>query len=875
MIKRFKKIIFTLILTVTIFNFVIGSNPSFAEERTLNAKQIEVVNSVTNLAGGIVSILLWKERALIAAIALGLDNVTAHLVKDFGINKDVSATDKKYYEETITPYAIFFNKYNLLDINFFDINGANTGEESSSIKTIREEVAKWYFILRNLSAACMLAILIYVGIRMATSTLVEDKAKYKKMLMDWVVGMVILFMLHYIMIFVIYLNNSLVKALEIAFTSMNNGTADNPKAMSELIQNLALNSVLSIGITSFSTLIVFVMIVFQTIMFLIAYVTRMVKVAFLIIISPLITLTYAIDRMGDGKAQAFNTWMKEFVFTILIQPFHCIVYFAFGSVAFSLLTASDMGNITMGKLPMGIMAVMCLKFINDAEQIVRHIFHFEDDNRGALATGAVVTMAALSNAQKLGGAARQGLNGMRSGFANMRNNGTRTLNQVQNSMMNSNSSLIQGAGKGLEKSRQALDKGIDVIKNNSATRAIGNVMEKGKHTITGVTGSYRNAKEYISKSGKLGEWIVKRNSLTHALGNMAILASMASGQSTMEALGKGAAFEKAAEEFFPNSRNGIAASQSSNLENVEQQEYDDLKEKLGEVGEDLNDIEDEADRLGLDKDETDANSHDDKADKLDKEASELEAEANTAFSEEDAKRLRELEEEMAGATSVEEARKAAKHKDELIRLQKAKAESEAKKMEAEALRAESAQEREKANVLKHRNALRTQFASMASQREHFFDREAIKQRMQRRRSGANKKELQTIGNEIIKLILEAKLAHKARPTTMDHDEELDEDTIDEANKSFEFIKDTLALAAKKHSDVNMEDLISRSTDLDPADSVYEDLKQQISKYFTEVRKDELATAWQRGSQYGASAGDMDDAMVERVLAALYNGNIKP
>ncbi len=861
MFKKFKKIIFTLILLVTIFNFILNSNVVMASEG-LNAKQIEVVNGVTNLAGGIVSILLWKERALITAIALGMNIVTAKLASSFGV-----VGDKAEYKQVITPFAIFFNKYYLLDINFFNIDG--TG--NATIKSIREGVAKWYFVLRNISAAAMVAILIYVGIRMATSTLVEDKAKYKKMLVDWCVGVAILFLLHYIIIFVIYLNNSLVKALEYAFTSMTTSrAAADSTATNKIIQDLAMNSVLSIGITSFSSLIVFVMLVFQTIMFLIAYVTRMVKVAFLIIIAPLITLTYCIDRMGDGKAQAFNIWLKEFIFTILIQPFHCIVYFAFGSVAMSLLVEGLSGGITMDKLSIGIMAVLCLKFINDAEQIVRHIFHFEDDNKGALATGAIVTMAALSNAQKLGGAARTGINGMKTNFANIRNDGTKRMNQFKNLVNNSDNPLLKGAGAGLGKMEGALNKGVDALKNNKATEALGKAFDVGRRSITGVKTEYNGFKKWVANKGRLGQWMVQHNSVSHALGNMAVLAAMASGASTMEAIGKGKAFEKAAGEFFPNSTGNIATSEADHAIAAEQQDYDNLKKKVDDTAEELGETEEEADRLGLDSDETDDGVHDAKAKSLDEEAGKLEEDASKLFTSADAQKLAGYEELIRRNGRIQGKKNNAEYKA----LLKKKAEAEANKLEAEALREEAAREKEKANLIRKRNGLRADLKSLSDQKDRFFDKDTVKQRMQRRRSGANKKELKSISDEITKLIIEAKLARKSKPMSMDHDEEVDEDTIDEAGKARQFIQDTLALAAKKHSEVNLDDLISRATDLDPADPVYEDLKEQMSRYFTEVKKEELATAWQRGSQYGASGGDMDDAMAERILAALQMGRIK-
>lgn len=96
---------------------------------------------------------------------------------------------------------------NFLDVNFFDFNVDGT------LLAFRQAVAKWYYILRLISAAILLVILIYVGIRMAISTIASEQAKYKQMLVDWVTSLALLFLLHYIIIFAITVNSSLVKAL--------------------------------------------------------------------------------------------------------------------------------------------------------------------------------------------------------------------------------------------------------------------------------------------------------------------------------------------------------------------------------------------------------------------------------------------------------------------------------------------------------------------------------------------------------------------------------------------------------------------------------------------------------------------------------------
>ena len=36
--------------------------------------------------------------------------------------------------------------------------------------------------------------------------------------------------------------------------------------------------------------------------------------AFLTMVAPLVAFMYPIDKMNDGKAQGFDTWIKEYIF---------------------------------------------------------------------------------------------------------------------------------------------------------------------------------------------------------------------------------------------------------------------------------------------------------------------------------------------------------------------------------------------------------------------------------------------------------------------------------------------------------------------------------------------------------------------------------
>ncbi len=78
---------------------------------------------------------------------------------------------------------------------------------------IKDNVAMWYYILRLMAAAAMLAVLIFVGIKIAITTVASEKAVFKRMLVDWVVGAIILFSTQFIMATIIQINEGMISVL--------------------------------------------------------------------------------------------------------------------------------------------------------------------------------------------------------------------------------------------------------------------------------------------------------------------------------------------------------------------------------------------------------------------------------------------------------------------------------------------------------------------------------------------------------------------------------------------------------------------------------------------------------------------------------------
>ena len=394
--KRFKKLIWCIVIFITVINLIITLFPTSADMALAtdtsssvetvetideNADYDSMMDGVFNVLGttldGVVGIITWVIRAPLLLIGMGIQGLLTGIAKlgdDSGGNK---------IQGFLTPDDIFFNRVGITEIDLFNFSG-----ESNVIQTIRINIATWYYILRILSIVLLLAVLVYIGIRMAISTVASEQAVYKRMLTDWLVSFALVFLLNYIIMFTIEANNALVKMLAgTAKVTIGEG----------VVKQLALMSISGMATKAWGALLVYFALIGMTTSFLLIYVKRMLIVGFLIIISPLITITYSIDKVKDGKAQALEVWLKEFMTTVLLQPFDCIIYLVFISTIIDTLKASS----SLAKL---ILALMCMSFIWKAEEIVRKIFHIESQSVGNAMAAAIAVQSIGNTAKRVVGA---------------------------------------------------------------------------------------------------------------------------------------------------------------------------------------------------------------------------------------------------------------------------------------------------------------------------------------------------------------------------------------------------------------------------------------------------------------------------------------
>ena len=305
-----------------------------------DANGTESSTSSTQYGVPVIGFVVGIISRLINVLAMQVDILLA----DLGHSEVVSGVDGDSNDNFwITMDKIVFNRVALFDINYLNIPdsendtykvGDATIKVNKNNYLIKKQVASMYYVCRMIALMLSLVVLIYIGIRMVISTVASDQARYKKMLISWFESILVLAFMMYIMAFLLNLGN----ALTGIFLKMRNNLMGKEVfqgggkygIFEDTVRENTINMILnSSGMELALWTIVYIAMLFMIFKFFWMYLKRFLMVGFLIMISPLITITYSIDKAGDNQAQAFNEWMKEFAMNVLIQPLHALLYLIF------------------------------------------------------------------------------------------------------------------------------------------------------------------------------------------------------------------------------------------------------------------------------------------------------------------------------------------------------------------------------------------------------------------------------------------------------------------------------------------------------------------------------------------------------------------
>lgn len=297
---------------------------------------------------------------------------------------------------TYTPEEIFSNKVPALDVNFITPS-VKTGDEEVDQKrnvaiVLQPIISSWYKTLRIIATVGLLSVLLYLGIRMLLTSIAADRAKYKQMVMDWLVAMCLVFTLHYIMAFAMTMAETVTAMLSsetgntITVTATNidphfggEGTVTFNSNLMSYVRFMVQAEDAYVKIAFFA---LYIMLVIFSVRFTWVYLKRVVSMAFLTLIAPIVALTYPIDKVSDGKAQAFNMWLKEYSYNALIQPVDLLLYKVLLSSAMELAANNPL------------YAVVALAFIIAAEKLVKQMLGFNKASGGTV--GSLAGAAGVS-----------------------------------------------------------------------------------------------------------------------------------------------------------------------------------------------------------------------------------------------------------------------------------------------------------------------------------------------------------------------------------------------------------------------------------------------------------------------------------------------
>ena len=339
----------------------------------------------------------------------GLPEVT--VVKDY-----IDTWSGKYGVPDIklTPAEIFAGKVSAFDANFFKTSNDHSkelgGEEKSIVEKLGNTVAKWYVALRNIAIVGLLSALLYIGIRIIISSSNAEKAKYKQFFVDWVVALCLIFFLHYIMAFTMTMSetvtdvlagqgntdkkdsNGRIKQVNIKLVGRDGETQFSDSALTSFNVYFSSNftgvarikadykgSALRMGYS-----ILYLALTVYTAYFSFVYIKRLLMLAFFTMIAPLVALTYPLDKIKDGKSQAFDYWFREYMFYALLQPLHMLLYTVFVSSALEIASNNLLYSIVV------------MAFIVPAEKIIKEMFGIKgktESTLGGFAGGALASQA--------------------------------------------------------------------------------------------------------------------------------------------------------------------------------------------------------------------------------------------------------------------------------------------------------------------------------------------------------------------------------------------------------------------------------------------------------------------------------------------------
>lgn len=355
--------------------------------------------------------------------------------------------------EPITIDKILFNEYSRTRLGFFtkdvyDEDGQIIQSkvnpfliQSGILPSGNDEgiLNEFFERFTYIAIIAYLIIFLYMGIRIVLSSTGKDTARYKKLFTDWVLGIIILFLFPYVIRYTIKLNDAIVSYIGTLKNKTSSVTIEEPEVVDypgglafpfaylgsdastsqDYMSKMRLKA-LETGKLLYA--LCWLVMIKELVAFLFIYIKRMLITMFLIVIFPLVTISYAVDKIGDGKSQAFNNWFKEFFLNVFLQTFHAINYVVVMGIIFAVGKSDSEVNF--------IFVIIGLTYLAQGDKILRGIFSKGMKGGGGDTVKDVATsMMATSGAMNM---LKSSVGTIGNGFKKLREIGDNRLNKNNN-----------------------------------------------------------------------------------------------------------------------------------------------------------------------------------------------------------------------------------------------------------------------------------------------------------------------------------------------------------------------------------------------------------------------------------------------------------
>lgn len=392
-IKNIKTIKTIMIISIIVVSCLLFLNNSLASTDVTELKRV----SAFNIASKAIQLILYVIRFVFLILAIAVYTL-------------ISIT---FAGEFVSVDQIFFGKISFLNLDF--LLNAQSGKMNA---TYTDTISRVYWMIFYLVIGIHFLLLIVGSIRsMLEMQTADKKAQNKELLTSWIKGMVMLFSVIFIAFTMLYVNDYICKALDTALQNVN-GLSGN------FILDLAARSMKGIGLdANIAFMFAIASMVITSIMFF-YYVRRAVKVGYLIMIAPIVSLTYVTGGL-NGKSNAYGKWIKEYSSNIFIQLFHILIYVSL------ILPMSSLGQIESETniikfVPTLLLVFFGLGFIYNAEKLIKKLFaeHISKAEDSKASLGSAIAVKEL--AQKAYGVAKKGkeeIDKNRTGDIKLKDNG--------------------------------------------------------------------------------------------------------------------------------------------------------------------------------------------------------------------------------------------------------------------------------------------------------------------------------------------------------------------------------------------------------------------------------------------------------------------